>query len=78
MTRDELIEHLQKNYYPDEVLCPILWSGDDVTHMATQDGESLSSEEVDAILKKMKKCHDSTTGITWSTISYYISIVDQI
>ena len=51
----------------------IVWSIDDVLYQAQNDEVSITEDEARHILNMMEKHHDASIGISWETISIYIS-----
>lgn len=49
------------------------WSTQDVLDQAEQDGKSISAEDARELLHKIVRAHDAGVGISWDTISEYLS-----
>jgi hypothetical protein len=72
MTRDELIKHLQDYYKPDEQICAHLWTRSDVYDMASNYPNEITDEQADKVLELMERQLDSSLGVTWDTVDYYL------
>ncbi len=76
MTPQEAIEHIQEYYNDHDQICMVLWTSDDVIHVAEQNGiDRLPDCTVSDILSHMENNHDGCNGITWNTIDSYINVV---
>jgi hypothetical protein len=51
----------------------IVWSINDVLYQADNEGVSITEDEARHILNMMEKYHDANFGISWETISTYLS-----
>ena len=63
---DAAMEHLKDVDY-------IAWNTEDVLDQAEQDGRSISEEDARELLHKIVRKHDAGVGISWDTISEYLS-----
>ena len=70
----EEIKRLQ-NQDPNEEICLIIWSLEDVEHQAKEDGVELTDQECVDVLGMLKKYHDCSYGISWDTISSHIDTI---
>jgi hypothetical protein len=68
MKVSEALKHLQKHYNPEDAICQIIWSVEDVQGVAKEEDTVLSTEQCENILQTMEHHHDCEYGITWETI----------
>lgn len=70
----EAIEHLQKNYKPNDVIFQIIWTTEDVFSRADDiDNPKPTQEKAEEIIKRLEKSHDANTGTTWEDIDYLLN-----
>lgn len=78
MKVSELIEHLQRNYQPDDEVAYTLWSTDDVDFVLDEwfdEEEHLTPEEKVEVIVQVHHYADCEYGITWRSIAFHISEV---
>ena len=71
-TVKELVERLQKQYKPNDVLAVAIWQVDDVLSQADLRGIKISKEQATEIVERIDRKQDCTLGITWTTIDCYL------
>ena len=71
MTVTQAIEYLRTYYDPDDEVCMILWSTEDVRREQDPDNP-LTDDEVSDILEDMALNHDATIGVNWDVIQTYV------
>lgn len=62
----DLIQHLQKDFNPDDVIAYHIWSIDDI------EGEDLSDVEKGEIIEEFDRHCDSQYGLTWDGLFNHI------
>lgn len=69
----ERIEQLEKElaHYKDN--CTIVWMPEDVLSL----DDTLTDEQVSWVLERMEHKHDACLGISWDTVEFWISEVEQ-
>lgn len=67
----EAIEHLN-NYNPEEEICLIIWTGDDVRTIANQNKKRLSNKRINEIVSELERRHDASIGVNWDTIEFLV------
>jgi hypothetical protein len=75
MKISKLIEHLQQNYKPDDVVAYSLWSVDDVKFHNDADDPEVTTEQAEEVLERMVRYHDYTIGMNWDVLDYHLSEV---
>ena len=68
----EVIEHL-KSFPADTLVAYDLWLPEDVITQAREEGKLCTDEQAAEVLEKMDSHKDSSVGMTWDTISYFLS-----
>lgn len=63
----EAINHLE-NYNPDEEICLIIWTGDDVKAIAKEKGMELTDKQITEAVSTLERRHDASIGISWDVI----------
>ena len=77
MKVSDQIKYLQERYKPDDHICSIIWSVEDVILRAKDEGVEISVKEAQDILKSMDEGHDAEIGINWDVISCWIHMKDR-
>lgn len=54
---------------PDEEICLIEWTLEDIETLAEELEITLSPEEIDAVLRLAEHRHDANIGINWTTLT---------
>tara|TARA_B100001939_G_C16468192_1_gene416033 strand:- start:161 stop:478 length:318 start_codon:yes stop_codon:yes gene_type:complete len=67
------VKRLRKElaYYTDN--CTVVWQPEDVLSL----DNTLTDEQVSWVLGMMERKHDTSSGITWDTIEFWISEVKE-
>lgn len=76
-TRKDAIEHIQSYNKPNEHICLIIWSVDDILFRAHERGVKVSQSEAEDIIDEMEDKHDATMGLNWDTIDCYLGDLDD-
>ena len=72
MKVSDAIEWLKKFHKPDETICMILWSEDDVLERAEEREMEIEREDARRVIHWIYKYHDASIGINWDTIDCYL------
>ena len=70
-TVKEKIEHLQRNYSPDDTIAIHVWGVVDVILHAKERDIEVTEDRAIEILNSIESGLDSSLGITWDTIEGY-------
>ena len=73
MKLKERIKELEKKLAHYEDNCTIVWMPEDVLTL----DDTLTDEQVSWVLERMEHKHDATIGISWGTVEYWISEVED-
>lgn len=73
-TVKSLIEMLQRNHYPDEVIAAQIWHTEDVLDQAKNRDPVVKLTKADAeqILEDLDRHQDASLGISWDTLDCHI------
>ncbi len=72
MTVKELIEKLQRNFKPDDVIAHDLWQIEDVKNQCKNRDIELSDQQCVDVLESMEHYKDCTIGLNWDVMDNYI------
>ena len=72
MLVSEAIDWLNKYHKPDETICMLLWTEDDVIDRAEELEIEITPDDARNILCMMYKYHDTSIGISWDTIDHWL------
>jgi hypothetical protein len=70
------IEETISSYWEDKIA--VVWQADDVMGLAADRGKNISKDQAVDILHSMLDNHDACYGISWDTIDYHISDLDDM
>ena len=73
----DLIEHLQKDFKPDDFVAYSLWNIDDVEEIYKESGskKKLTEEQKIDVLEKTQHYFDAGIGINWDVIRFHLDDV---
>jgi hypothetical protein len=71
-TVKEVIEHLSRNYKPDEHIAAAIWCEGDVLGRAKELKIKITRKRAQEILDQIDHAHDASIGISWDTIDCYL------
>ena len=73
MRATDVIEHIKAQYKPEEEICLVVWSREDIKSIQEDnEGVMLTEEQCDSVLSSMEERHDASYGIDWDTLDFFI------
>lgn len=66
-----LIERLQEDYKPDDVLAVAMWGLEDMRQICGDSDIDISEADMLEALEDIDRHQDATIGITWDTLEFY-------